>query len=237
MSGLDSLDWSSIKFETQKMESHLGEWFLKGEVTYLQGWAFAFAERKAEYLGIPSDSKRYFQLQAMTRYKVFKEFYRDFQEKINSDPKTLMGLECKLVKYSDIDRLIEEDLEILTRPSKEAIVEEPEQRAYREIKRAIGTIEVSLSEYITREEICLLRDASLDYAEKRARKFNLRRGSNEYNYLHAFVMYELMSEVEEFVLGFPQENIDKCSELAHNFLEHNDLDFVLNDAENLFVKK
>lgn len=230
-------DLSEIKKETRRIETLLSEWCLDGEVKYLGKWADAYAEKKAEFVGMPKNHDQYVPLQILTRSKVIQGFYESLQETIKKITPPFQKFEFSLVKYSDIDRLVEEDLDKLTRPSKEILVDNPEQRACKEIKDITNMIECSLSEYISKEEIDLLRNVCLDYAEKRAKKFNLIRGSNVYHYLHAFVRHELMSEVEEFVLGFSDGDLDKCSELAHNFLEHNDLDVVLNGAEKIFGKK
>ncbi len=231
MGGLDSLDWSSIKFETQKMESQLGDWLLNGEVKYLQGWAFAFAERKAEYLGIPLNCKRYFQLQTMTRSKVFKKFYKDFQERMNNSPSSVMGLKHKLPKYTAIDHLVEEEVERLTRPE-EGAVKSSNPSFNDELNEYISAMECCLSEYVSEDEIALLRNASLEYAEEKAKKLKLVRGSPEYRRLHIAAKYELLCEAEESLIGFSSDSLDFSIQLVRDLAENNDLDRALGEYES-----
>lgn len=236
MSGLDSLDWSSIKFETQNMEAQLAEWFMNGDVKYIREWAFAFAERKAEYLGIPLNSPIYFQLQAMTRSKVIKSIYMDFKEKISKDPQALVGLEYRRVKYKDIDRLVEEDIERITRPTKSPVSKSSEQAFFDEIKGYSNAIECTLSEYVSKDEIELLRNASFNYAEDKAQKLKLVRGSFPYKRLHLAARYELLCEAEESLIGFCCESMDFSTRLIQDLAEHNDLDYALKEYESLTFK-
>lgn len=236
MSSLDLLDWSSIKFETQKMEAQLGEWFTREDLMYIRGWAFAFGERKAEYLGIPLDCKKYFQLQTITRSNVIKSIYLDFKEKISKDPQTLIGLKYQRVRYEDIDRLVEEEIERITRPVESSISKSPEQTFFDEIKSYSDAIECTLSEYVSKEEIDLLRNASFNYAEDKARKLKLVRGSPEYKRLHFAARYELLCEAEESLVGFCCESMDVSTRLIQDLAQHNDLDYILKEYESRAFK-
>lgn len=234
MGGLDSLDWSSIKFEIQKMEAQLGEWFLEDEVKYLRGWAFAFAERKAEYAGISLNCPSYYHLQALTRLRVMKEFYEDFKQKLKNNSSGLVGLKCSLVSYQDIDRLVEEDIDRVTRPSSDSVPKDLSSRLYDVLAQDIKFMECTLSEYVSKDEIDLLRNASFNYAEDRAQKLNLVRGSSAYRRLHLAARYELLCEAEESLVGFCCESMDFSMRLVRDLAEHNDLDYVLKEYESCF---
>jgi hypothetical protein len=235
MGGLDSLDWDAVKLETKKREAQLEEWCMNGEVKYLQGWAFALAERKAEYAGIPLNSKTYFQLQTMTRSRVFKSLYQHFQEQIARHPQTLLGLKCKLASYQEIDSMVEREMELITRPPQKAKVSE--KKAASEITDFIYQTECSLSEFLSNEEIALLRNASFEFAERKAHTLKLSRGSEEYKRLQTAARYELMCEAEESILGFAPQSFDYCSQIARDLTEHNDLDIVFKEYESRAFKK
>jgi hypothetical protein len=105
---LREVDWEAMKIETRCIEGQLGEWFVNGEVEYLRNWSYCFAERKAEHFGIPFNHERYIKLQIATRNQVMRSAYGPLKDLLKKSPRDYMRLQCKLVAYEDIERLIKE---------------------------------------------------------------------------------------------------------------------------------
>lgn len=230
-------DLSEIKNETRRIETLLSDWCLDGEVRYLRRWAYVYAEKKAEFVGMPKSHDQYVPLQILTRSKVISGFYESLQEIIKKIIPPFQKFEFSLVKYSDIDPLIEKEMDLLTKPAK-AIESSPysDEDAYCQERDLTRQIECSLSEFVCSEDLDALRRKSLEYADKRAQAYGFLRKSDKYKYLQAVARHELMSEAEEYLLGFSDGDLQASSKIIQGLLEHNDLDMFFKQFDRKFRK-
>jgi len=95
------------------------------------------------------------------------------------------------------------------------------RQAYDEVRENTRQIEAQLSEFLSENDLNSLRKWCFDYAETRARWIEFPRQDVKRAYLHAFVRYELMQEVQAFVEGFSDMGLKRCSDIALKFLENN----------------
>lgn len=106
-----------------------------------------------------------------------------------------------------------------------------DKQAYDEVRDMTRRIECQLSEFLSEADFDSLRVWCFKYAEKKARWLELPRRDLKRAYLHAFVRYELMDEVQTFVEGFSDGNFKTCSDIALKFLEENGVEKVLERCE------
>jgi len=175
-------------------------------------------------------------LQTATRYQIFKELYEDCQERVKLDPNALFGLEYEFAKYRDIGRFVENEMERITRPEGETKIINEKQSCVDEDQKAILMVESGLSEYLCKEDIALLRNASFEYAERKACELNIKRGSSGYKRLHFFARYELMLEAEETIQDHPDSDFEFCASLVRDLAEYNDLELIVKEHESNFKK-
>jgi len=236
-------DWEAVKKETQNIESILGEWCVRGELPYLRMWAYDFADIRAGDLGFPIGSKNYINLHLVTRNEIMWQIFlglSDFLDKHNGD---YSAINIPLVTYEDMGRIIESirkdsSSTISTPKSSSSNIEKVRvlkseksstrdcsvERAYCEERDLTRQIECGLSEFISEEDLNSLRLRSFDYADSKAKSYRFLKKSDKYKYLQAVVRHELMSEAEEYILGFSCDNMEDYSKVVEGLLKHNDLD-------------
>ncbi|MEI7718739.1 MAG: hypothetical protein WCI72_02635 [archaeon] len=107
--------------------------------------------------------------------------------------------------------------------------------AYEEVKGLAVQIEHHLSDYLDHEDILDLKRWCFEYAERKAFWLEFRKDDPRISYLQAYVQYELMTEIKEFLEEVPRNLSLNSSHVASDFMQHNDLDFILSIYEKRAV--
>jgi len=244
-------DWDAVRQENKSLEAYLGEWCMKGEVSYLRKWAWELAEIRAIDLGIKLESPGYVKLHLVSRNEVLWQtvtYVSDIRDKSPSDSSAISP---PLVTYEDMVKILESIRKISPPVSQESsnvtkysVLEredavdygDSDEGAYRAEKYLTHQIECSLLKFIDYEDLMALRRASFEYADKKARSYGFLRKSDKYLYLQAVVRHELMTEAEEYIEGFSDGNRKTSSDIVKGLLKHNDLGLFLKEYDSKFRK-
>lgn len=245
-------DWNAVKQETRDIESLLGEWCVKDEVSYLKKWAYDFAEIRSVDLGLESGTKSYSHLHLVIRNEVMWQALCGLSDFLDRCPGDYTAINLPLVTYDDMHKIIEKirgetssnakDFTKNKSSFKRSCVQESKretysaEEAYSDEKNLTRQIECSLLEFISLEDLIELRRTGFDYADEKARSYGFLSESKEYAYLQAVVRHELMSEAEEYLVVFSDGNIEQSSKIVKGLMEHNDLDMFLRQYDFKYRK-
>lgn len=105
---MDEDAYEDIKSRLKPLEYRLTEFIDVKDVEYLRNWSFEYADRLAHRLNIGIGDRRYVYLQTLSKYELLNSCLTKAHEFNQRDTKNeYLGLEMKLPKHGDIDRLVE----------------------------------------------------------------------------------------------------------------------------------
>lgn len=244
-------DLNAVKQENMNLESYLGEWCVRGELYYLRKWAHDFSEIRAQDLGIKPGSLSYSYLHLVLRNEVLWQAFLGVSDFLDSHPGDYVAINVPLPTYEDMHKIVENIRRAKSEVTKEGSI--PIKHLAAKSKKHIGScyspesaykdeweltrqIECFLSEFVSNKDMVKLRNKSFEYADDKARYYGFLRKSEKYKYLQSVVRYELMSEAEEYLLGFSDGSLKHASEIIGGLLQNNDLDMFLKKYDSNFRK-